>query len=290
MGDRKAPTPVDLNQIKPAPPPRPPFFGAGAQCSDCGFRYYEHNRHIIPCPVCGLRALEAAREDASAIGHERIVTLTAEIAARDGEIKRLTIERDEAQQWIDSEPGWKDKYNAMYESLRVENQTLNAENERVNDSLASSRAVAEQRAIEINSLKAENDRLKEGLTHNLSALQKHNERLKGEFEQTSKSIFLENDSLRSRLAETEIQFSEALEEILSTLNSASEERYQCLNEWEQAAEKWKREGDMYGWNFHQGMAAGANWTDLLYQRIARAINAIKVRIDAAKEGKERSEG
>jgi uncharacterized Zn finger protein (UPF0148 family) len=34
--------------------------GTGATCGTCGFRYREHNGHIIPCPLC---ALATARKD-----------------------------------------------------------------------------------------------------------------------------------------------------------------------------------------------------------------------------------
>lgn len=39
------------------------------------------------------------------------------LSEKEGEIKRLTIELGEAQQWIDSEPNWKDKYNKQYLDL-----------------------------------------------------------------------------------------------------------------------------------------------------------------------------
>lgn len=65
-----------------------------------------------------------------------------------------------------------------------------------------------------------------------------------------------------------------LERIKKTLEAASEERYQELHDWERLAAKWKAEGDMYGWNFHQGMAAGANWCDIFYRRIGRELDAI----------------
>lgn len=68
---------------------------------------------------------------------------------------------------------------------------------------------------------------------------------------------------------------EALEQIEQSLKSASEEHYQDLKEWEAKAGKWKDEGDMYGWNFFQGMAAGANWCDILYQRIGRGVAVIR---------------
>ena len=63
------------------------------------------------------------------------------------------------------------------------------------------------------------------------------------------------------------------ERVRAVLEAASEERYQLLREWEQQAAKWKREGDMYGWNFHMGMAAGANWCDIIYNRVRRVLDA-----------------
>jgi hypothetical protein len=61
-----------------------------------------------------------------------------------------------------------------------------------------------------------------------------------------------------------------------TLNEASEERYQFLKEREAEAEKWKAEGDMHGWNFHQGLAAGANWCDIFYRRAARLLQSAAI--------------
>lgn len=65
-----------------------------------------------------------------------------------------------------------------------------------------------------------------------------------------------------------------LKPLVVALKEASEERYRNLREWDAEAEKWKAEGDFYGVNFHQGMAAGANYCDLLYQRVIRAIEAL----------------
>lgn len=31
-------------------------YPTGASCGTCGFRYWEHHGHIIPCPVCELNA------------------------------------------------------------------------------------------------------------------------------------------------------------------------------------------------------------------------------------------
>ena len=67
----------------------------------------------------------------------------------------------------------------------------------------------------------------------------------------------------------------ALERIKKSLESASEERLQELKKWERESERWRAEGDMYGWNFHQGMTAGANWCDILYRRVDREIAALR---------------
>lgn len=73
----------------------------------------------------------------------------------------------------------------------------------------------------------------------------------------------------------------ALADVKAKLEAASEERYQVLTEWEREAQKWKREGDMYGWNFHMGMAAGANWCDIFYRRIGRSLEAFRAALTSA---------
>ena len=61
----------------------------------------------------------------------------------------------------------------------------------------------------------------------------------------------------------------------TAFDAASEERLGCMDEWQKAAEKSKGEGDMYGWNFYQGMAAGGNWCDILYGRVRREVEKIE---------------
>jgi molecular chaperone DnaK (HSP70) len=68
---------------------------------------------------------------------------------------------------------------------------------------------------------------------------------------------------------------QALQRVLTSLSSAADERFARLGEWRQESERWKADGDMYGWNFFQGMASGANWADILYQRIGREVTAIR---------------
>jgi len=78
------------------------------------------------------------------------------------------------------------------------------------------------------------------------------------------SCIVESNTIINRLRE-------ALGKAKQAFKEASEERYELLEEWRQEAEKWKREGDMYGWNFHMGMSGGANWADIVYQRVNRVL-------------------
>lgn len=67
---------------------------------------------------------------------------------------------------------------------------------------------------------------------------------------------------------------ESLEALRSALTEATDERYEQMQEWYKDADKSKREGDMYGWNFFQGMAGGANWVDIYYGRVKRALDEL----------------
>ena len=71
----------------------------------------------------------------------------------------------------------------------------------------------------------------------------------------------------------------ALDEIEKVLKEAGEERFKLLREWEAEAEKWNKSGDMYGWNFFQGMAGGANWCDIIYNRALRKVRELRAALD-----------
>ena len=62
---------------------------------------------------------------------------------------------------------------------------------------------------------------------------------------------------------------DALRRVAAMLKSASDERYKQMREWDADAAKWQRDGDMYGWNFFKGMAAGANEVDINYRAAMR---------------------
>lgn len=101
-----------------------------------------------------------------------------------------------------------------------------------------------------------------------------------ELDQELNHVIANRDTLRLAYKKAREALTNALERIAMVLTVASDERYSLLKEWQAKACKWEAEGDMYGWNFHQGMAAGANWCDLIYQRIGREIRTI-LKEDAA---------
>lgn len=60
---------------------------------------------------------------------------------------------------------------------------------------------------------------------------------------------------------------------LAKFNEADEERLCETDERRVEADKWKSEGDMYGWNFHQGVSAGCTTASILFHRVKRELIA-----------------
>lgn len=82
----------------------------------------------------------------------------------------------------------------------------------------------------------------------------------------------ERDRLRTEVAALEQERDELRAELAAAAKAcdeASAERLAEMVKWYAESEKWKSKGDMYGWNFHQGMAAGANRTDIIYYRVRK---------------------
>ena len=50
-----------------------------------------------------------------------------------------------------------------------------------------------------------------------------------------------------------------------------EERMLVMQKARDEAEKWKAEGDMYGWNFHQGMSSGMTHASIIFYRVYRLL-------------------
>jgi hypothetical protein len=78
---------------------------------------------------------------------------------------------------------------------------------------------------------------------------------------------LERDQLRERVRVLEGALQQHRASVKEAVESANEERLKHQDECEREAEKWKSEGDMYGWNFHMGRAAGMNYMDILWDRV-----------------------
>jgi hypothetical protein len=57
--------------------------GTSAQCGNCGFRYREHEGHIIPCPRCALQRRDALLREVIKDKHpDGMATLEAELVKR----------------------------------------------------------------------------------------------------------------------------------------------------------------------------------------------------------------
>ena len=62
-----------------------------------------------------------------------------------------------------------------------------------------------------------------------------------------------------------------LGDLVQIFDAADQERLKEVYERDAEAEKWKSEGDMYGWNFHKGMASGCTLASIIFLRVKRAI-------------------
>lgn len=74
--------------------------------------------------------------------------------------------------------------------------------------------------------------------------------------------------------------SDILQQAIEIFKSADQERHDELMEYRDEAEEWKREGDMYGWNFHQGRAAGCNAASIIFFRVLRFLEEQKTKCEA----------
>lgn len=72
------------------------------------------------------------------------IVLASDYDALITELEQAKLELGEAQQWIDSEPDWKDKFMANYAKVKKENESLttrNAELEKVAEEMAKTMTV-----------------------------------------------------------------------------------------------------------------------------------------------------
>lgn len=63
--------------------------------------------------------------------------------------------------------------------------------------------------------------------------------------------------------------------------AADVERLQETEDAHNEANKWKSEGDMYGWNFHEGRAGGITWGSIIFYRVLRKLEAILAKAEAS---------
>ena len=75
-----------------------------------------------------------------------------------------------------------------------------------------------------------------------------------------------------------------LGELLDIFDAADNERLKEVHEHDAKAEKWQSEGDMYGWNFHKGIASGCTAASIIFFRVKRAIEKQLVALAALKGG------
>jgi hypothetical protein len=71
------------------------------------------------------------------------------------------------------------------------------------------------------------------------------------------------------------------------------ERLEFTNKCRIEASKWEREGDEYGWNFHQGVASGTVQASFIYAKVERrfapAVDAMAAMLKVLRtEGNERT--
>lgn len=75
------------------------------------------------------------------------------------------------------------------------------------------------------------------------------------------------------LAHHRDQMREAIQEAFDLFKTADDERLNGVHEAHAEAQKWKAEGDMYGWNFHQGKAGGMTEASIIFNRAFRRLKA-----------------
>lgn len=88
--------------------------------------------------------------------------------------------------------------------------------------------------------------------------------------------FGKTETLQQQLSERDERLREtvgALTEALEIFKTADDERLVGTKAFRDEADKWKREGDMYGWNFHMGTSSGLTQGSIYFYRVYRFIKA-----------------
>lgn len=82
-------------------------------------------------------------------------------------------------------------------------------------------------------------------------------------------IIGQNIDLEIKVKKLEATINEACE----VFKTSDAERLEGVYKARDEAEKWKSEGDMYGWNFHQGKAGGMTEASIIFYRVYRRLMA-----------------
>lgn len=77
--------------------------------------------------------------------------------------------------------------------------------------------------------------------------------------------------LRTKLATAEQSLAALREAIESEFTLAENARITGVYESRDEADRWRAEGDSYGWNFHQGVAGGMTEASFHYMRVKRKL-------------------
>jgi hypothetical protein len=64
-----------------------------------------------------------------------------------------------------------------------------------------------------------------------------------------------------------------MEAAVEMFKAADAERLDDVYKAQAEANKWKAEGDMYGWNFHQGMSSGMTSASIIFNRVFRRLKS-----------------
>ena len=86
-------------------------------------------------------------------------------------------------------------------------------------------------------------------------------------QEKTNQIIGENIDLGIKVSKLEAAIKEAFE----LFKEADSERLEGTNDADKEAEKWKTEGDMYGWNFHKGKSGGMTEASIIFYRVFRRL-------------------
>lgn len=89
-------------------------------------------------------------------------------------------------------------------------------------------------------------------------------------QEKTKEIICENIDLEIKVKRLE----DAIKEAFELFKAADEQRFCEVKQSHDEAEKWRSEGDMYGWNFHQGKAGGMTQASIIFYRVFRRLKMV----------------